>query len=63
MSCHSNYRDYLATISVPMDMSLLITQLFNGSIRSPQEFTDSAVRIFQNAIDYNSNHEGGIFYL
>jgi hypothetical protein len=41
-----------------MDLTTLINDLTAGAIPSPQHFTDLAVTIFQNAIDYNSRHEG-----
>ena len=41
-----------------MDMTLLLNELALGAIQTPQEFTDLAVTIFQNAIDYNAKHEG-----
>ncbi len=45
-------------IAQPMDLTTLINDLTAGAIPSPQHFTDLAVTIFQNAIDYNSRHEG-----
>lgn len=50
--------DYLSVIAQPMDLTTLINMLNVGDVRDAQQFLDLAITIFQNAIDYNSRHQG-----
>jgi hypothetical protein len=54
-----NSSDYHRVIANPMDLGTLLHLLQAGSLHGgAQEFLDLALSIFQNAIDYNSMHQG-----
>ncbi len=41
-----------------MDLTTLVNMLNTGAIQDAPEFLDLCTTIFQNAIDYNSRHQG-----
>ena len=67
LRCNS---DYHRLIPEPMDFTTLWNLLVTGTLQQqcqqqvgsggngPQRFLDLAIKVFQNAIDYNSMHQG-----